>query len=266
MDPRSVMSPVQKLERLRAGAPVSFAGYDIVRSSFRGKRVAFAVRDAQDVIQRHHSEGRFYELPELRLIRAAFAEGGTFFDFGANIGNHTLFAAMFLKASKVVAVEPNPLAYDNLMANVALNAIEGQVDATWLGYGVSDTAADGYGLHMPGPRNLGAARVVPGAEADAGTGPFAVVAGDTIVGDTRADFIKLDVEGMELQALTGLARTIARDRPPIFVEIFDDSRDAFFDWLTAHDYEVVDTHRRYKRCENFLIACRRDQTTGAKDA
>ena len=34
--------------------------------------------------------------------------GATFVDIGANVGNHSLFAATFLNAARVVPVEPNP--------------------------------------------------------------------------------------------------------------------------------------------------------------
>ena len=36
---------------------------------------------------------------------------------------------------------------------------------------------------------------------------------DEIVGDTLVSFIKMDIEGSELSALQGAARTIQRDRP-----------------------------------------------------
>jgi Met-10+ like-protein len=55
-------------------------------------------------------KGVFYEREELEIIATHF-KGGTFVDIGANVGNHSIFAAKFLGASKVIAFEPNPTAY-----------------------------------------------------------------------------------------------------------------------------------------------------------
>lgn len=218
--------------------------FHVVKGSHRGRPVFFAVADPQDVIQRHHMSGHFYERPELAKIRAAYRPGGLFFDFGANVGNHSLFAALILKA-EVVPVEPNPVAAALLRANVLLNRVESQVELQWLGVGVSDAAGSGMAVQAP-VHNLGAGRLVEGGE-------LRLVVADDVVGDRPAAFIKIDTEGMELNVLRGLSKTIARDRPTIFVEVDDDNLEGFCDWIEINRYAILDRFKRYRRGENFLI-------------
>ena len=72
-------------------------------------------------------------------------------------------------------------------------------------------------------------------------------------GLTAIDFLKIDVEGMEIAVLGGLAETIARCRPVFFIEVDDVNNAAFMAWVAANDYEVAATYRRYKVNENFLL-------------
>ncbi len=228
------------------GRPIVMGPCHVIRGDHSGQPVFFAVDAPDDVIQRHHMAGRFYERPELKIIRGAFKQGGRFVDLGANVGNHSLFAALILRASEVVPVEPNPMAFNLLRANMVLNRVDTRVDMRWLGFGVSDRASSGHSVAAP-KGNLGGGRIGPGG------GDVRLVTGDTVVGEKPADFIKIDTEGMEMQVLAGLAGTVARDRSVIFVEVDDENLEAFVTWLEAQDYLVANRHRRYKRGENFLI-------------
>src|SRR5688500_7711411 len=55
--------------------------------------VKFFVANEGDHIQRFHLQGRFYEAEELELIGRYF-RNGVFVDIGANVGNHSLYAAL----------------------------------------------------------------------------------------------------------------------------------------------------------------------------
>jgi FkbM family methyltransferase len=61
-----------------------------------------------------------YKQEELEIIKHTFRTG-VLLDVGANVGNHIWFAAMYLGASRVISVEPNPMAYRVLRANVGLD-------------------------------------------------------------------------------------------------------------------------------------------------
>ena len=67
------------------------------------------------------------------------------------------------------------------------------------------------------------------------------------------DFIKLDVEGMEMQVLAGLEATIARARPRMLVEVDDKNRTAFGMWCLKHGYHHIDDWRVGPHNANYLI-------------
>ena len=62
-------------------------------------------------------------------------------------------------------------------------------------------------------------------------GRLRVVPGDAILSGHRIDFLKIDVEGMEIDVLDGLKKTIAEQRPRILIEVDNCNVAKFFEWL-----------------------------------
>ena len=54
----------------------------------------------------------------------------------------------------------------------------------------------------------------------------------------RLDFVKIDVEGMELDVLEGGKQTIERHRPQMLIETIKTDRDALLERLRRWGYEV----------------------------
>jgi methyltransferase FkbM-like protein len=69
----------------------------------------------------------------------------------------------------------------------------------------------------------------------------------------RVGFIKLDVEGMELDVLRGAEKFIESYRPTMFVEVDNQNAAGFNDWVASNGYRISERFRRYPQCENFLI-------------
>jgi len=231
---------------LVGGAPYVFDGIDVVACTIAGRPFRFAVDMERDPIQRHHRTGQFYEARELDLIKRVFPLGGTYVDIGANVGNHAIHVAGFLSPARVIPFEPNVAAYKLLLANIALNGFAPVFDLSWIGLGLSDSRDDGFAMETR-TRNLGAARMLPGQ------GDLQVIAGDEALADARPDFIKIDVEGMELPVLKGLEATITRATPWMLVEVEQRNDAAFAEWVARMGY-VVDTEiKRYETGGNYLI-------------
>jgi FkbM family methyltransferase len=210
--------------------------------AYRNQPVRFFVSDIADVIQNQHINGYFYEIPELEIIEAHLPAGGVYLDIGANVGNHLVYVSKFCSPAEVIAVEPNPSALRLLNLNLVLNGLQ----STVLAVGLSD--APGKAEARWPNHNLGGARMMAEEQ-----GRIRMLPGDDLFADRKIDFMKIDVETQELAVLAGLAKTIAANRPPIFVEVDDVNRAAMEAWIAANGYRVAQKHRRYVDNENLLL-------------
>jgi len=156
--------------------------------------------------------GEFSE-GEAQVFGRLVKEGDVVVEIGANIGAHTvLLARLAAKAGAVLAFEPQPVLYQTLCANIALNSIT-NVMAEKCGLGNRSQT-----LHIPvldyGARNnFGAISLELVEDGE----PVQVKRLDSY-GIGKCAFIKIDVEGMEQQVLEGASRTIHALRPVMYVE------------------------------------------------
>ena len=233
-------------KRLRLGRPVESVKLQLVHARVQDVPVTFCVNMKNDPVQRNHRRGQFYEMSELSRLASIFPKGGVFADIGANVGNHTLFAAKFLGASKVIPFEPNPKAFDLLVQNVLVNGLGDVVDISMIGVGVSDEQTGGFAM-QDRDRNLGGAKMLEGS------GDLEVHRGDALLAEVTPDFIKIDVEGMEMKVLAGLSGVLERCRPVMMVEVDNEVEETFMAWVAAQGYAVLSTHQRYRLNKNHLI-------------
>jgi len=143
---------------------------------------------------------------------------GAALDVGANIGNHSLWFAR--RFAQVLAFEPNPVCIKLFEANMLMNQI-GNVRLFPLG--LSDAAAD-VTFHSNQDGNLGRSGVAPELAATASRS-FAVplqrgdeVLTEEVLGTLPVRLVKLDIEGHEFAALSGLRNTLLRHRPLVLFE------------------------------------------------
>jgi FkbM family methyltransferase len=217
---------------------------EIVTWTHDGQTVSLFVANEVDLIQSEHRRGRFYEPEELKII-AEYFKGGVFLDVGANVGNHSVYALKFLGAQRVVAIEPNPDAYNILRVNIALNDLSGRFVHHAVGLSDGERRA---GI-ICNQDNLGWTAL---DESDA-SGGLRVVTGDSLVGDETISFVKIDVEGMEIAVLRGLEQTVNRFRPPIFIEICDPHLAQLVEWAGRHGYQSVSEYSRYPGMANHML-------------
>ena len=170
------------------------------------------------------TQRRFYESDLLDHLAAHGPRGGVYVDVGANIGNHSVFFGRFL-ADQVVAIEPDPHLVRLLERNLRANRVP---RCTVLPVAVG--ARPGTGRLSPRSGyegNAGAQRVVPaGADAEGPTVPVDTLdrllagLGEPVADDVR--LMKLDIEGMELEALAGAHHLLEAQRPDIVAEAASD--------------------------------------------
>ena len=155
-----------------------------------------------------------YQLEEIKVFDKYVQEGDTVLDIGANIGTHPLwFANKVGESGFVMAFEPQRLLFQTLCANMALNSIK-HVDCKQLGVGYSKRLVTVPVLDPLKENNFGGLSIDGHSEGE----PVAICRVDDI-GLSRCDFIKMDVEGMEPEALQGAMNTIVKCRPVLYIEL-----------------------------------------------
>jgi FkbM family methyltransferase len=215
-----------------------------------GCGLRFFVQNRRDLIQSHHFSGEFYEMEELDIIWKHFKENGVFVDIGANVGNHAIFVSKILNAKKVIPFELHPDAVVILTTNIALNDCQ-NMDPSFLGYGVSSSAERLSPRRATYGNNLGGTRFKPKGSGDVQS--FPTICADTALDNTWVDFIKIDVEGMELDALNSLEQTVERCRPTMLVEVDNYNHDLFATWCDDHGYRIVETLKGYEWNVSYLL-------------
>lgn len=211
-----------------------------------GHQLRWLVTNPGDEIQNNQIRDGLYEKNTLLRIKNIVGTATHIFDIGANIGNHSVFFAKCFPARRIVPVEPFPEAIRHLTVNFALNPSQAY-DFRYLGYGISDC--------------LGKASICPPSEFNIGltslrqdsAGEVDLITGDEIIGAQEVDFIKIDVEGMEVEVLKGLNSTLKNQRPAIFIEIADSKKAACTNILDDFGYVCVFSEKNYPAMANYLF-------------
>ena len=226
---------IERLARRPVFLPVAF-GKTVYRLPYTGLNAG---------IERDQTRGQFFEMAELGYLRTRLGPGQRIVDIGANTGNHTVYFAGPMEAQSVVPFEPLPDIAAVLERAVDENGL-GNVNLSRLRIGLSDRSGR-MGVVRSERGGLGASRLVDDPEGEIPV----MTLDDALTGP--ADFLKIDVESMELQVLAGAKMTIERNRPVIFIEIANENTLAFQAWLQEHFYHVERIFSD-KGHANYLIA------------
>jgi FkbM family methyltransferase len=158
-----------------------------------------------------------FESDAIRQCARFIRPDGIVIDIGANIGVHTVQFAVIASAGKVVSFEPSRATYLYLLRNISgltnvvpLNLALSDTTALTTFYVASDDAFSG--LKDTNRKTILRQETVP------------CYRGDEILGkmfqNQRVDLVKIDVEGLETQVLTGMREFLEAHKPVIFCEIF----------------------------------------------
>jgi FkbM family methyltransferase len=181
-----------------------------------------------------------YEPPLYRFLQSRGIAGWSCLDIGANVGAISLMLAKLCgPGAKIYSFEPGPPNLARLRSNLALNpGLSSRVEIIPSGMGAQPSEL--WWAEEPG--NPGNALV-----SDHGTDRIPITTVDDFVRDRhiqRIDFMKIDVEGMELDVMRGGRDTLNSLRPILYFE-------------TLPRYVKSGTAPTYADMESFLVAeCR----------
>jgi len=166
--------------------------------------------------------GRF-EASTVRAYESMVNDGDTVLDIGANIGAHTLFLGHKVgKNGKVIAIEPTDFAFEKLRKNVELNPqLKERVDLNQVMLVEQDSSEVRRETYSSWPlknktnlheQHMGALKA---------TKVCRVMTLDQLIKEKmieNVNFVKLDVDGAEIDVLKGGRETLTKSKPPILME------------------------------------------------
>lgn len=218
----------------------------------RSRTVYRAVRQAR-IIGRYLAR-RPHE-PDFAYFRHLTDRTGLFLDVGANSGQSALSFRLYHRRAPILSLEPNPIHERDLRL---VKRIIPRFDFQLFGAASENRTLT---LHVPvydGVELTGEASLLPISASDVHSlrdEPPDLVK-STLSFATREievrrvddlgldpDFIKVDVEGYELEAVTGMLETIERSRPVMMVESSDALPD-LLELLIGLDYDAFVFDRR----------------------
>lgn len=183
----------------------------------------------------------------LNCRRRHFGDGVVAIDGGANIGVHTLeWARMMYGWGQVTAFEAQEVVFYALAGNVVLNnCLNARVKLAALGEKCGELAVPQPDYFIPS--SFGSLELRPKANNEyigqkisyekGATGIVPMVSIDSLKLD-RIDLIKLDIEGMELDALRGASQSLSCHHPIIFMEVIKSDSAALKNFVVELGYQV----------------------------
>ena len=174
-----------------------------------------------------------YNHAELERLLKLTKAGDVIVEVGSNIGCHTVPLAQHVgNSGKVFAFEPQRVLYHMLCGNLAMNGIW-NVYTHLAAVGNSKSVAFVPDVDYTKLGNFGGVSLV-----DEGEWLVDIITLDSL-NLTRLNLLKVDVEGMESDVLSGAGHTISRLRPVIYIE--NDRKDksqALISSLNRLDYDM----------------------------
>ena len=196
------------------------------------KDITFFLPHRGDYIQQQiiltHS---FYELDLLQKVKNDINSDSVVIDVGSNIGNHAVYFGKIASARKIYSFEPNKVAFDVLKVNIDLNGLSTKTQLYNFALGSKSGKAE---ISIDGRiyDNLGYTIL-----RESVTGEIEIKSLDELnIIENKIDFIKIDVEGFEIEVLKGALLTIQKYLPIIWVESFDDKYISVENFLTENGY------------------------------
>lgn len=177
---------------------------------------------------------------ELATLLPLIRVPGLVIEVGTNMGIFTvpMAAQLAREGREMLALEPQPVIFQQLCANLALN---GLLNVSALPYACGRTSGM-TSFEVPdyrNPNNFGGLSMSAREGGHAKVESVPLVRLDDLVPAATVGFLKVDVEGQELAVLEGAAGLIDRSRPVLYVENDRvESSPALIAWLLARHYEL----------------------------
>lgn len=180
----------------------------------------YYVRKSLDYIANEWHDGMISEVVKSKAI----------LDIGSNIGNHTLYFLNECGAKYVYCFEPAIDTFTILRKNIEINHLENKT--TLFNVGVGRKSGDAV-IASSKDRNTAYTKIAVSEKGD-----IKIVSIDELEIAESIGFVKIDVEGFELEVIKGMQKTLKRDKPVVLIEIWDENLDEINKIMLSQGYKV----------------------------
>jgi len=177
---------------------------------FEGKKIKILLDAKNGYVDKYIYESGVYEKLVLKRVVKHLGSNDIVFDIGANIGQHSLIFSQFAK--EVYSFEPNSSVFFQFLESVRLNKID-NIIAENCGIGATNEFKKIY----VNPQNAGNSSVLPNEKYKSFTIKIKNLKEYEDALD-KVDFVKIDVEGFELDIIIGNISFFRKFQPTIWFE------------------------------------------------
>ena len=195
-----------------------------------------------EILSRSIVYDKIWEPETTKLIKNIIHEGDVGIDLGANIGYFTMLMANLVGTSgKIFSFEPEPQNFEILQKNIKQNHLKNVV-ANQSAIGDINGKIKLYLSNT----NAGWHKVFPKQFIDYEVSDknidVKICSLDKEFIDKKIDFIKMDIEGYEHEALKGMKKTILKNKPIFLIEYNDQNIKKIYKCLNGYKAYIFDVY------------------------
>ncbi len=192
-----------------------FTTTKLVHLTHSGEVFSLYISPKNGFIDKHIFLYGVYEPFILDIISKYLESGMTYVDIGANIGQHSMYAASIVGThGKVHAYEPIPKIYRQLLASSKTNGYANIIHAHNYALGEKESIEI---LNVS--KDIGGSSLVNQNDNTEEKIRVVIKKGDDeLLTLSHVDMIKIDVEGYELEVLSGIKDTLIKHHPTLLLE------------------------------------------------
>lgn len=216
-----------------------FTGTKLVELHHNNHLFSLYISPQNGFIDKHIFLYGVYEPFMLDIISKYLKPGMTYIDIGANIGQHSMYAASIVgENGKIYAYEPIPKIYEQLLASSKVNKYDTIINAYNYALGEKDSKE-----LLNVSKDIGGSSLVNNTgDTEEKIEVIIKKGNDDLFNLSKIDMVKIDVEGYELEVLHGIKESLIKHHPIILLEY-------------SGEFYKKNTHNNGTKILTLLIEC-----------
>ena len=210
---------------------IFFVYSEVFKFNYSGKKIKFLFdRDDYYMSRIIKNTNSFYEIKYLEYLKnkGIINQGSCVADVGSYLGNHALYFSKILNCKQLYCFEPTLYSYSVLIDNLEINnVISKDCFPVAVGAEKGKMLVDKSNCDNPGANQYKCDEC----------GEVECLTIDSL--KTPIDFLKIDVENMEIEALKGCDFSINKFQPIIMIEVGKNVIPEMNQWIIKNKYRRI---------------------------